>query len=749
MRNGDGMVRSQQAQGDREQASAKGDDQRLVDLSADLPPLDAEELASLRQVGEHWAAAIGDRRPGAVALPVDPGLHRYPEATQADGGGRFVAVDLRTAEATGEVVATEQATQPLTGPGRLLFWARRVLVGHPRDSTAVTHERMRKLVALPVLASDALSSIAYGPEAMLAVLVVAGASALSLSLPIAAAIAVLMVTVGLSYRQTIRAYRSAGGSYVVASDNLGVVAGLTAGASLMIDYVMTVAVSIASGVQAITSAMPALRPASVILGVAAIGVLLAGNLRGVREAGAIFAAPTYAYVLAVLLLVGVGLVDAAGRGFRPSPPPDVSATQAVGLLLILRAFASGATAMTGIEAISNAVPAFQPEHWRNARTTLTWMITLLVALFAGTVVLAHLDGVVPRSDQTVLSQLAHRHLGGPLYGYVQAATAAVLLLAANTAFNGFPRLLFFMARDGYAPKAFLHMGDRLAFSNGIIALAVVAGLVFVAFGGRTESLIHLYAVSVFLAFTLSQAGMVVHWWRNREAHWRKSLTVNAAGAVLSALVLLIAAVTKFTAGAWLVILLLPLIVVTCLRIHRHYQRADDVLRLRPLGPEASGRVALPAPTSTTQPPAAGGQETEESPEQLRHLVVVLVASLHRPTLRALAYAASLGQPVLAVHLSPDQEEADRFRGYWHAWGEHLRLEIVVSPYRAIVAPLARYLQALHQQRPELTLTVIVAETIVGHRRHRLLHTHVAGRLRRVLRMQPETVISTIPFHLPT
>jgi amino acid transporter len=748
-RNNEGMVRSQQGRGNRVQASAEGDDQRLVDLSADLRPLDDDELASLRQVGAHWAAAIGHRGLGGIELPVDPGLHRYPEAAQVDGGGRFAPVGLRTAEATGEVVATEQATQPLTGPGRLLFWARRVVVGHPRDSSAVTHERMRKLVALPVLASDALSSIAYGPEAMLAVLVVAGASALSLSLPIAAAIAVLMVTVGLSYRQTIRAYRSAGGSYIVAGDNLGVVAGLTAGASLMIDYVMTVAVSIASGMQAITSAIPALRPASVLLGVAAIGVLLAGNLRGVREAGAIFAAPTYAYILAVLLLVGVGLVDAAERGFHPSPPPAVRATQAVSLLLILRAFASGATAMTGIEAISNAVPAFQPEPWRNARTTLTWMIALLVTLFAGTVVLTHLDGIVPQSDQTVLSQLAHRHLGGPLYAYVQAATAAVLLLAANTAFNGFPRLLFFMARDGYAPKAFLHMGDRLAFSNGIIALAVVAGVMFVAFGGRTESLIHLYAVSVFLAFTLSQAGMVVHWWRTRQAHWRKSLIVNAAGAVLTALVLVIAAVTKFTAGAWLVIVLLPLIVVICLLIHHHYQHVNDVLRLRPLGPEASGRVALPAPTSTTQPPGAGEPETEESPEQLRHLVVVLVASLHRPTLRALAYAASLGQPVLAVHLSPDQEEAGRFRGYWHAWGDHVRLEIVISPYRAVVAPLARYLQALHQQRPELTLTVIVPETIVSHRRHQLLHTHVAARLGRVLRMQPETVISTIPFHLPS
>jgi amino acid permease-like protein len=477
-------------------------------------------------------------------------------------------------------------------------------------------------------------------------------------------------------------------------------------------------------------------------------VLLAGNLRGVRQAGAIFATPTYAFILAVLLLVVVGFADAAGRGFEAVPPSGVHATGAITLLLILRAFSSGATALTGIEAIANAVPAFEPPQWRNARTTLTWMIGLLVTLFVGIVLLAHLNGVVPRSDQTVLSQLAHLDFGsGPLYGFVQAATTAVLLLAANTAFNDFPRLLFFMARDSYAPKAFLHVGDRLAFSNGIIALAVVAGLIFVAFGGRTQSLIPLYAVGVFLAFMLSQAGMVVHWWRQRDAHWRKSITLNAAGAFLSALVLVIAATTKFTDGAWLVIVLVPLIIVTCLRIHHHYEQVEEALRLRPLEPgrQRSRRYATPA--KQTDATAAAAPEAEESPEQVRHLMVVFVASLDLASLRALAYAASLGQPAFALHLSPHEDEAKRFEHYWHIWGDHLPLEVVISPYRAMVAPLARYIQALHQQKRDLTLTVIVPEVVVRHRRHQLLHSPLAARLKRVLRLQPETVITSIPFHV--
>jgi hypothetical protein len=478
-----------------------------------------------------------------------------------------------------------------------------------------------------------------------------------------------------------------------------------------------------------------------------IGVLLAGNLRGVRQAGAIFAAPTYLFIGAMVLLIGTGLVDAAGRGFHAEPPPHIRASEGITLLLVLRAFASGATSMTGVEAISNAIPAFQPPQWRNARTTLTVMIALLVTLFAGIVLLVHLDGVVPQSHQTVLSQLAHLHFGsGPLYALVQATTAGILLLAANTALNGFPRLLFFMARDSYAPKAFLHVGDRLAFSNGMIALAVSSALIFVAFGGRTESLIPLYAVGVFLAFTLSQAGMVARWWRKRDRHWRKSLAINAVGALLSALVLLIAAITKFTEGAWLVVVLVPLIVITCLRIHRYYGQVDEALRLRPIETRAPPRDGAGAPESE----AAGRQplgEAEEAPDQLQHLMVAFVPLLNLATMRALAYASSLGQPVLAVHLSPDEEEAERFEGYWHVWGDHLPLEIVISPYRATVAPLARYIQAIHEQRPELVLTVVVPEIVDRHWRHQLLQSRIAARLRRALRAEPKTVIADVPFHL--
>jgi amino acid transporter len=725
----------------------RADDQRLLELSADLRPLDQEELALLREIGERWLEVSPNGRADTMQLPVDPGLCRYPGAVQAHRT-RFVPVECEPADGAGEVLATEQASEPLAPAERFLFRARRALLGPPRDSSAVRHERMRKLVALPVLSSDALSSVAYGPEAMLAVLAVAGASALSLSLPLGGVIVLMMVVVGASYRQIIRAYPNGGGSYIVAGDNFGPLAGLTAAAGLMIDYVMTVAVSIAAGVQAVTSAVPSLRSASVLLGVAVIGVLVAGNLRGVRQAGAMFAAPTYLFIIAMFLLLGVGLVDVAGRGFEAEPPPEgVRVGEAVTLLLILRAFASGATSMTGVEAISNAIPAFRPPQWRNARTTLTWMIALLVTLFVGTVLLTHFDGVVPQTRETVLSQLAHLHLGsGALYAYVQAATAAILLLAANTAFNGFPRLLFFMARDSYAPKAFLHVGDRLAFSNGIIALAVVAGLIFVAFGGRTQSLIPLYAVGVFLAFTLSQAGMVAHWWRRREPHWRRSITINAAGALLSALVLLTAAITKFTDGAWLVIVLLPLIIVTCLRIHRYYEQVDEALKLRPLEGRAPPHhfPSTPKPAEDGRPPAP---EAEEAPDQLRHLMVVFVASLNLASVRALAYAASLGQPVLAVHLSPDEEEAERFEGYWHLWGDHLPLEIVISPYRATVAPLARYIQAIHQQRLDLVLTVIVPQIVDRHWRHQLLHSRIAARLRRVLRTQPETVIADVPFHI--
>lgn len=409
--------------------------------------------------------------------------------------------------------------------------------------------------------------------------------------------------------------------------------------------------------------------------------------------------------------------------------------------------------MTGIEAISNGIPAFKPVEWRNARTTLTLMLTLLVTMFAGIALLAWLDGVIPSPSQTVLSQLAHLELGhGLLYGYVQTATALVLLLAANTAFNDFPRLLFFLARDRVAPRMFMHMGDRLAFSSGIIFLGACAAVLYAALGGSVGRLIPLYAVGVFLAFTLSQAGMVIHWWRGREPGWRPSILFNLAGAVASGVVLVVTASVKFTEGGWIVVLLVPAIVLLCLRIRHHYDAAGRAVALH--RPRAGGHAMRVVPTTRgvagrSRRAGSGIAEREEAPDEVRPLTLVYVEAMNLAYLRALAYATSLGQPVLAVHIAPDQDEGSRFRSYWHLWGDQLPLEVVVSPYRALVAPLTAYVRELHEQRPDLTITVVLPELVVKHRWHQLLHSNLARRLRRALRPLPGIVITSVPFHLPT
>jgi hypothetical protein len=424
--------------------------------------------------------------------------------------------------------------------------------------------------------------------------------------------------------------------------------------------------------------------------------------------------------------------------------------EAVSILLILRAFTSGATSMTGIEAASNAIPAFQPIEWRNARSTLSWMVGLLIVMFVGLIAVTLLEGVVPKGGETLLSQLAHRVLGrGPLYAYVQATSALVLFFAANTAFNDFPRLLFFMARNRHAPRIFLRMGDRLAFSNGIIALAIVAAILFVAFRGITGALIPLYAVGVFLAFTLSQSGMVVHWLRHREPHWRKSMAINGLGAVLCAVVLITAAVTKFTEGAWVVVIGMPLLILLGLRIRRHYETEQKEVALHPLPTGIPKRAIVPAlpPVSAVETIDSGVAEREESPDEIRHLIVVAIARFDQASLRALAYAASFSQPVLAVHISPDEDEARRFRQYWELWGAHLRAEVIVSPYRAIVGPLANYLEALHALRPGVVLTVVLPELVARRAWHQALHARVATRIRHALRWESGVVITTVPFHL--
>jgi amino acid transporter len=723
--------------------------------------LDERQLGVLRQVGREWDRVCGNPEAWRRALPVDPSLGAYPDATDIRPSrfGRFARVQLTPLPA---VESTSEADVPYSPLGRLGPRLRRALLGPPLRSTAIVRERMRKLVALPVLSADALSSVAYGPEAMLAILVLAGSGGLSYSLPIAAVIAFLMLAVGVSYRQTIRAYPHGGGSYIVASDNLGRVPGLIAAAGLMTDYILTVAVSVAAGLEAITSAIPSLGSDTVVIGVGVIVVLLAGNLRGVREAGALFAAPTYVFIFAMFVLVAVGLIDAAGRGFHPTPRPRMTAIEGVGVLLVLRAFASGSTAMTGIEAISNAVPVFKPVEWRNARTTLTWMVGLLIALFAGTIAMVQLDGIVPGAHETVLSQLAHRSFGSDLmYPITQAATAAILLLAANTAYNDFPRVLFLLARDFQAPRLFLRMGDRLAFTNGIVLLSLVAAIIYVAFGGKTAPLIPLYAVGVFLAFTMSQTGMVVHWWRLRDPHWRRSLAFNATGGLLSAIVFITAGVTKFTAGAWVSLLAVGLVILAAQGIRRHYELVGKAIALHPHAIEVPKRLVVPsvragaARAGPDEKERDGGEqaavkedEAEETPEEIHHLILVPIASLDLASMRALAYAASLQQPVLALHVSPTEQEAERFHGYWRTWGDHLPLEVVVSPYRAIIAPMVNYIESLHRLSPDLTLTVILPEIVVRHWWQRILHDRIASRLRRALRPLPKIVVTSVPFHLP-
>lgn len=716
--------------------------------SAGHRPPSAAELEVLRQVGERWAEALGHRRLTARSLPIDPDL--APRSARLSPTSRFErfghVVDGFAPASPGTVVATEEAMNPPGRVGRLVARCRRVVVGPPLSTTAIIHERLSRTVALAVLSSDALSSVAYGTEAMLSVLVLAGPAALSASLPLGGAIAVLMLVVGASYRQTIYAYPHGGGSYTVAGENLGRLAGLVAAAGLATDYVLTVAVSVTAGVAAVTSAIPQAGHAALGLDVGVIVLILAANLRGVRQSGALFAAPTYAFVAAILLLIAVGLARAAARGWSTLPPHPVAASETLGTFLLLRAFASGCSAMTGIEAISNGVQVFRPPEWRNARATLTTMVGLLVVMFLGVTVLAHLDGATP-GRETVLSQLATAAFGrGAVYGYVQATTALILVLAANTAFSDLPRLLFFLARDRFAPRLFTRIGDRLVYSHGIVALAAASIALVVAFGGNTEGLIALYAIGVFLAFTLSQAGMVVHWWRTRGSGWRWRLAINAVGSLASAVVVAVVAGTKVSEGAWLVVVVVPLLVATMLRIRAHYECAEQATRPHPLTAEGGRVAAIPRRPAAAQ--SATDPEAVESPDEVRHLAVVPVAWLDLAALRALAYAVSLGIPVLALHVAADEVEAERLRCCWDAWGSHVPLEIVLSPYRAVVLPLVNYVGALQRRRPDLTVTVAIPELVVRRWWHALLHNQVGLRLRALLRSRPGIVLASVPYHLP-
>ncbi len=597
---------------------------------------------------------------------------------------------------------------------------KRWLVGTPLPSLAERHQRLSKKLALAVFSSDALSSVAYATEETLLVLVLAGAAALNWSLPIGLAIIGLLTIVTSSYWQTIHAYPGGGGSYIVAMENLGTLAGQTAGAALMIDYVLTVSVSVAAGVAAVTSAIPELFPHRVALGLAAIAILTIANLRGVRESGRIFALPTYGFIasLGLLVLWGSARLITTGGGAPPVMPPQ--ATNPITLFLLLRAFSSGCTALTGVEAISNGVTAFKPPESRNAGLTLVAMAAILGGLFAGVTGLAHAYGIVPREEETVVSQIARAVFGtGAFYYAVQAFTALILIVAANTSFADFPRLGSLAARDGFLPRQLTHRGDRLVFSNGIVALGFVAAALLAVFGGDTHALIPLYAVGVFLAFTMSQAGMVVHWWRLREPGWRRHMAINGTGAAATAVVTLIIAATKFTHGAWIVVILIPTLVIIFFRIRVHYDQVAEQLSL-----------------SNYQPM-----------RHPQHYVVVPIGGVHQASLRAIEYARTISEHVTAVYVDQYGEES-RVLKKWDECSGGTPLVVLPSPYRALVPTLLEYIERVHEVLEGKGFVTVVLPEFIPHRWwHLFLHNQTALRLKGALLFREGIIVVDVPYHL--
>ena len=626
--------------------------------------------------------------------------------------------------APGRYEVRSEATTPRGGLPLLWSRLKRLTIGEPLATAAAGHERLTKVKALAVLSSDALSSVAYATEEILKVLLLAGTAALWVSLPIAGVIVALLLIVGFSYRQTIKAYPKGGGSYIVAKDNLGTLPGLTAGASLLTSYVLTVAVSVAAGVLALTSAYPELDPWRVQLGIGLIALITLINLRGIRESGTIFMLPTYAFLACMAALLALGF---ARYGFaEPLPPRDfVPPAQALTFFLALRAFASGGAALTGVEAISDGVPAFQPPEWVNARKTLTAMVIVLAIMFAGLTYLAHQLGIIPiHEGETVVSQIARVVFGeGPLYLTVQFATMLILILAANTAYSDFPRLSYFLARDGFMPRQFTFRGDRLAYSTGIMALGLFSILVLWIFGGSITALIPLYAFGVFSAFTFSQSGMVVRWWKRREPTWQTSIVFNAVGALSTFVVLLVVATTKFLDGAWLAVILLPILITMFRLIHRHY--------------EVAARELMP--------------ETPMSEADITHRIIVPISRLNQVALQTLAYAQSIAHDpqdsVTAVHVSDDPEEAAELQQAWEAWQCGVPLVTIESPYRSLVSPLLAFIDSVHQREPGATVSVILPEMVPLNWWEHLLHNQTALRIKGALLFRPGVVVTSVPYHL--
>ena len=616
------------------------------------------------------------------------------------------------------------------------------LIGQPLPTAAVPHQTVSKAVGLAVFGADALSSIAYAPQETLVILAAAGTQALGYAFPISLIITVLLAIVTISYIQTIHAYPSGGGAYTVVKENLGMPAALVAGAALLIDYILLAAVTVSSGVAQIVSAFPDLFPYRVWISVGLLGLIAVANLRGVKESGNTFAAPTYFFLGMTVLTVGIGFVRymSGTLGIVIDPPPiETLHAEPLTLFLLLRAFSNGTTALTGVEVIANGVKSFKEPRTHNAIVTMIWMSTILGVLFLGIVFLLGVIGAIPSEAETVISQLARTVFGnrGLLYLGTITATTIILILATNTAFAGFPALSAIIAEDGYLPRQLAYRGSRLVFSRGIISLTAIASLLIIIFNASVTALIPLWAVGVFLSFTLSQAGMARHWWKNQrpadkqltkkeimhpyDRGWRWKLAINGLGAMTTAIVTLIFAVTKFADGAWIIVLLLPALVMSFFAIHRHYVHLAQDLSLEHYG----------------QPPPAR-----------RHRVIMPVSAIHQGTLEALDYALTLSRDVTAVHISIDQAQTEKLQHKWDEWGQGVRLVVIESPYRTFLEPFLEYVHELRTiLQPNERLTIVVPQFIPKHWWHNLLHTQTAFWLRFVLLNKRGVVITEVPYQV--
>ena len=626
-------------------------------------------------------------------------------------------------------------------PGR--SW-RTWLIGRPLSTADAPHQTIGKAIGLAVFASDALSSTAYATQEIMVVLAAAGTMAFGLVFPISLAIVVLLVIVTLSYEQTIHAYPGGGGAYIVARDNLGELPAQTAGAALLTDYILTVAVSISSGVAQLTSAFPSLIPFRVEISVVMIFFIMLINLRGVKESGRAFALPTYFFIVMMFFTVGTGLVKfLTGSLGQVIDPPALDMAQTVTLItpfLILHAFSSGTAALTGVEAISNGITAFREPRSRNAGLTLIWMSAILGSLFLAISFLSHQIGAIPSESETVISQLARTVYGsrGLLYLATIASTTLILVMAANTSFADFPRLAALHAGDGFLPKQLTYKGSRLVFSRGIMALALIASLLVVIFQASVTALIPLYAIGVFLSFTLSQAGMARRWWRvghlapgeeikdpgstlRYERGWQLKIVINSVGSVATVIVMLIFATTKFRDGAWIIVILVPALVLIFFQIHHHYKRLAKQLSLDAFG--APARVG-------------------------RHRVIMPIGGVHRGTLAALAFARALSDDVTAVYVSIDPVDAEKVRLKWETWGGGVRLVVLDSPYRLLVEPLLTYIgQIIAVRQPNEMISIVVPQFVPKHWWANALHTQTALTLRMALMFKRGIVIMEVPYQV--